>query len=102
MLTRDQILKASRPATVDVDVPSLGGTVRVRAMTAADYLLMSSLRQKGQEWALPTLARCVVDDGGNALFSESEIGVLPMDAADALMTAMLEVSGLSGSDTEKN
>jgi len=79
LLTRDQILATAEPS-VDVEVPEWGGTVRVRAISAAarDRLGAWLAEQKAAGKGLAGLrARiivlCVIGDDGQPLFTEADL-----------------------------
>lgn len=112
-LSKDDILKAEDLPTRDVEVPEWGGTVRVRGLSGAnrDLYQQSQLEIHPDGTAVTTLLNgrarlaslCIVDEDGNQLFSELEVGRLGQKSAAALErinAVVSELSALPGSDAE--
>lgn len=112
MLTREQILGAVDIGFETVDVPQWGGTVRLKGLTAAEYdkfqqglfegdgsnrkINMANARAR-------MLALAIVDDKGQAIFTESDIAALGQKASapiELLYRAALKLNG--DEDAEKN
>lgn len=112
-LSRDQILEAKDLETREVDVPEWGGTVLVRALSGTDRdAYEASLVQIRGKQQVPNLAniraklvaRAVVDEDGNRLFSDADIKALGQKSAAALsrvFTVAAEMSGLDEKDIEE-
>lgn len=104
-LSRDDILKAEDLATEECDCPEWGGTVLVKALTGSerDSYEASCMSERpaldatgkpirGQMQTVRNLAniraklvaRCVVDDDGKRLFSDTDAGALGEKSAAAL------------------
>jgi hypothetical protein len=94
MLTRDQILGASpfQPRFAEVDVPALGGTVRIRNvsegergrmevryhMATTDAAREQALREEPVRWII----QCVVNSEGLRLFTAKDVPeLMALDAA---------------------
>jgi hypothetical protein len=113
-LSRDDILKASDNDPEEVEVPEWGGTVLVRGMTgrerdAFEVSLMTPGRG-GRRVMDPAnlrakvIARCVVDDDGNRLFSDAditELGAKSAAAVDRVYAVAARLSGMSDEDQEE-
>ncbi len=105
-LTRQQILEREDIATVDVEVPEWGGTVRVKAMTGAqrDRLEASTRTAKGKPDRTHFFARmvawCCVDEDGQRIFSEPDVLELSKKSSAALMRVAVTVQKLSAIDPD--
>lgn len=79
-LSRQQILTADDRKYATIDVPEWGGTVRLRSMDAASLLdYQEKVKARPDDInALVThsLVRCVVDDVGELLFTETDVELL--------------------------
>ena len=93
LLSRDAILQADDLEYEDVEVPEWGGTVRVRALNGTDRdAYEASLRQlRGKEFVPNTVnvraklvAKAVVGEDGERLFSDQEVSALGKKSAAAL------------------
>lgn len=113
-LSRDDILKAADNEAEEVNVPEWGGTVLVRGMTGKERDAFEvSLAQPGRggrrEWntvnvRAKVIARCVVDDDGNRLFTDAdvaELGEKSGAAVDRVYEVAARLSGLSDEDQEE-
>lgn len=112
-LSKDDIFKADDRPTRDVEVPEWGGTVRVRGLSgAARDEFEESLRETRPDGTtVPNLLNsraklaslCIVDEDGNQMFNEFEVGRLSLKssaALDRVVNAASELSALPGSTAE--
>ncbi len=112
-LSKDDILKATDNDPAEVDVPEWGGTVLVRGMTgrerdAFEVSLMTPGRGGRREVnpanvRAKVVARCVVDDDGNRLFTDAdvtELGGKSAAAIDRVYAVAARLSGMSDEDQE--
>ena len=87
-LTKEQIISAEDVKTVDVSVPEWGGVARVRNLSALERERFIRDTQKKEldlsQTKIAWVARCLIDDNGNPLFSESEVELLGAKSARAL------------------
>ena len=109
-LSKEDILKAEDLAAEEVDVPEWGGSVLVRGMTGQelDAFQMAARDQRtGQR--LPgamgnirakTIARCIVDDDGNRLFTDADVAALGEKSGAAIDRVFAVASRLSGMNDE--
>lgn len=111
-LTRDDVLKASAPKPVQVDVPELGGCVFVRVLTGAerdryDAALYDarkpdgSMNLDGFRVRLVMLAAC--DENGARLFNDTDtklVGGINSLALMRVFEAAQKVNGLSSESVE--
>lgn len=83
MLTRDQILAGPRPAVVEVEVPALGGKVRVRGMTIGDRdaFEIANAGDKGKYFRARLVVASVVAEDGSPMFREADLPALASLAA---------------------
>jgi len=105
-LNREDILKAEDVQTRDVDVPEWGGVVRVRGLSGADR----DLYQASMMTRMPNgdmvpeftnltaklVARAIIDEDGEPLFNELDIGRLGQKSAAALARVNAVAAELSG------
>ena len=116
LLGRAAILAAEDRPFRDVEVPEWGGTVRIRSISGSDRdqfeAALLAARKHGADTA-PNVrasfaAYCIVDEGGNRIFSEGDIDALGDKSAAALervFAAIQELNALSEADVaelEKN
>lgn len=116
-LTKNQILTANDLETREVDVPEWGGSVTVKALSGKERdAWEASLRvTRGKQTAADTsniraklVARALIGDDGERLFSDQDIAALGDKSAlvlDRLFDVIAEMSGLSNKadeDAEKN
>ena len=112
-LCRDDILKASSLKTEDVEVPEWGGVVRVRELRGRerDEWEASLAVQRGQKMVpdvanmrAKLVARSVVDDDGEPVFSQQDVnalGELSAAALDRVFEVASRLSGLNPADLEE-
>jgi len=112
-LSRDDILKAEDRATEEVEVPEWGGTVLVRGMSGRDRdeFEASILERRGSRMVpntanvrAKTVARCVVDEDGNRVFTDTDIAALGEKsgaAIDRVFDVASRLSGLRDEDVEE-
>lgn len=118
-LSRDDILKADDSAPVEVDVPEWGGSVLVRGMTGKerDEFETAARLQQGRRGEMQPagpaalvnvraklVARCVVDDDGNRLFTAADVAALGDKngaAVDRVFQVAARLSGMGEEDVEE-
>ncbi len=105
ILTRDAILRAPDLATEAVEVPEWGGTVKVRALSAAerDAFEVSLFEGQGADrrrnfdyLRAKLVALCVADDDGHRIFSDADAEALGMKNAAALDRIFVVAQRLNG------
>ncbi len=108
-LTREQILEVKDLQFEDVEVPEWGGTLRVRGLTGIerDRFEDAILDQRGKNVKVKMtnmrarlVALSVVDEQGQALFTQTDIGVLGRKSAAALQRVFNVAQRLSGFSDE--
>lgn len=118
MLSKSDILAAADLKTETVDVPEWGGSVVVRTMTGADrgafeaaVMMIDASGKRQPDMRNMRAKLCVatvIDEAGNRLFDESDIGELQNKssaALDAVFKAAQRLNGMapeSLEDAEKN
>ena len=113
-LSKDDILKAAENTPEEVSVPEWGGTVLVRGMTGKERDAFEvSLMQPGRggrrevnavNVRAKVVARCVVDDDGNRMFTDAEaadLGDLPAAGLERLYAVAARLSGMSDGEQEE-
>jgi hypothetical protein len=101
MLTRDEILAAEDRPTESVKVSEWGGTVDVRALSAADaQQLFASGRGKGDEpdeaFMVQLVCRSIVGNSGEPLFTLDDIEKLRGKSYVALRRVFARATNLNG------
>ncbi|HCN89508.1 MAG TPA: hypothetical protein DIT28_10080 [Oxalobacteraceae bacterium] len=98
-----QILSADDLVTEVVEVSQWGCAVRVRSMTAKDRDAFSESIPVDEAGTMDTtnyrsklLARCIVDEGGNLLFTEDQVDALANKSAGAILTVFMVADRLNG------
>lgn len=111
-LTRQQLDAVNDLKTKDVEVPEWGGTVRLRELSAKDRSLIEATtigaRGQGVEIrveAFKTLkqrvvAASLIDDNGNRLYKENEVGFLAQKSGQVVERLFQIVQDLSGMTEE--
>lgn len=86
MLTRDSFLAAPSLATVEVDVPALGGTAVVRQMTVGqrDAFEIANAADKGKYFRPRLVAASVIDQSGSLMFGPADLQALAARAGPDL------------------
>jgi hypothetical protein len=104
-LNRDQILKADDLPSEEVEVPEWSGTVRVRGLSGKgrDEYWASMTVQRGKTQTLDVanataklVARCVVGEDGEPLFTQNDVHALGERSGAALNRVFEVASRLSG------
>lgn len=105
ILNRDAILSAQDIKRELVSVPEWGGDVYVRALTGAerDSFEASVVEQRGKKQIFHTqdiraklVARAVVDESGNRIFTDTDVKALTQKSASALQRLFEVAQRLSG------
>jgi hypothetical protein len=113
LLTKQQILEADDLPAEIVEVLEWGGSVKIRTMTGTERdafeasLLGSGGKKEKQKMMLDIRAKfaslVIVDDGGERLFSASdikELGKKSASALDKILTIGQKLNGLSSDDID--
>jgi hypothetical protein len=107
LLTKDQIIGADDREFVEVDVPEWGGMVRLGSMTAAERDAFEAqfvdFKGKGKakgdalkNFRARYVARCIVDEEGEPLFSAADMKALGDKSAAVISRLFDEASKLNG------
>lgn len=95
-LSRDAILQASDLPFEEVAVPAWGGTVRVRAMTGRDRDAFGESLARDEQgnvdltnYRAKLVAKCLVDDAGNRLFTDSDADIAALGGKSAAALAVV-------------
>ena len=103
MLTaRDVLANLKAVRTAEVDVPELGGVIRIRELTALEAREFSE-ESKKNTGSIKLLMMSAVDDEGHQLFVESdfeELSKIGMSAVMKVQKAALKLNGLADDDKE--
>jgi len=111
-LSRDDVLKAEDLTTEEVEVPEWGGSVLVRGLTGRErdeFEVSMAVRHGGQmvqdytNTRAKLAARCIVDEDGQRLFTDSDVAALGEKSAaamDRIFTVASRLSGLGETDME--
>jgi len=111
LLTRDNILGANDRGAVEFEVPEWGGSVLIASMTAAerDHFEATLADDKSKAQALKNfrakfIAKCLVDEDGNNIFSPADIEALGKKSATVMVRIFekcQQVCGYSQEDVEE-
>jgi hypothetical protein len=87
-LSKEQIVSATDVKTIDLDIPEWGGTVRVRNLSALEReQFIRDIQSKNLDLSktkIAWVARCLIQEDGNPIFSSTEIELLGNKSAKAL------------------
>lgn len=108
LLSKEQILSAVDIETKEVDVPEWGGAVLIKMMSGTErdefeLLLTKGGTQNIKNFRAKYLAKCLVGEDGELLFSEKEIPALGKKSVRALervYNEALTLNAFSGDDVE--
>ena len=112
MLNKKQILEANDIEIKVVNIPEWGGKVNVKALTGTERdkfeASIVSVRGKSQHVNMQNIraklcSLCIVDENGERLFSDAEIGQLGKKSAkplDRIFDIASEMSGITKKDVE--
>jgi len=103
-LTAMEILEVKDIEIVEVDVPEWGGIVRLRSLSGEEAAKFYEMFQADKTQAsLKILALSAVDEGGNCLFSNEQIGDLKKKSLRAILRLQKEALRINGmtEDAEK-
>lgn len=112
MVSKETILQFKSKPTQTVDVPEWGGVIHVRVMSGAerDAYEDETYTLNGKDVALNRrnararlLVKCISDQDGNRLFTDSDaktLGEQPADVLDKVYTVALKVNGFTKQDVE--
>lgn len=112
-LSRDQIIAADDLPREDVDVPEWGGSVTLRGLTGTqrDLFEQETVRQNGKNVSVNMenvrarlVARCLVDEKGERMFSDEDVKVLggkSGKALERLFKVAQRLSGLTQDDVQE-
>lgn len=109
LLTRDQILSAAKLRSERVAVPEWGGDVILRELTgeerdAYETEMVSTdgtvIKVDKTNLRAKLVAKCIVDEKNNRLFTDADVVALGKTSAAALSRCFEVVRRLSGMDEE--
>ena len=109
MLTKDAIIHVEDLDYEDEEVPEWGGTVRIRCMTgserdsfeAAIYKIEGgNTKVVRDNFRATLLARCLIDENGNRLFSDKEINQLGKKNSKIISRLFEKAQKINGLTTE--
>jgi hypothetical protein len=113
LLSKDQILQSTDREFRDVHVEQWGGSVRISTMTAADRDAFEAtmIPEKGKDKAgqlanfrARFVAKCLVDEEGNLVFSPKDVLELGRKSASVLsflFEQCRELNGMTDKDVEE-
>lgn len=110
LVTREQFVASKYSKHVDVDVPELGGTVRIASMTARTrselekkFLVKRNAMDDPGGFRVALLVRTIVDEAGELIFTDDDLDMLlDKDAKklEKLFEASCELNGFTDKDVE--
>jgi len=102
LLTKEAILNSTDRATKIVEVPAWGGSVTLQEMTGRQrdrfesIVLNEKVRRTIPDLKAWLVAQSIVDEQGNLMFTESEVGKLAEKSALALFDIVKHIRELNG------
>ena len=90
LLTKEQILSADDLTRGTVDVPEWGGEVLIQTVTGTDRdrfeqdVMGLGQGKRVENFRARLVAKCIVDDAGNRIFSDLDVVALGKKSASAL------------------
>ena len=110
-LTRDEILAARDLKTKDLEVPSWGGTIRVREPTVrerdrmgTEYNKANRDQAKMMELRMEMCSRVIVDERGESVFTAKDIEALGKKSPeniDLVFQTSMELGGLDQKEKDE-
>lgn len=113
-LSRESLLAPTGPRFVEVDIPELGGRVRVKSMSAAERGRFEAYFQNAQTGKNRAerlskaremlVIACVVDENGNKLFTPQDAEALSkqdVTVLERICRAAQDLSLIADSDLEE-
>lgn len=108
-LTKEQILAANDRRTIEVQVPEWGDTVRLAVMSGTERESFEREWTNSEEKLIPhyklkMLRRCLVDDNGDAMFTDADLDALGKKNAmvlDRLFTECMKLNGFQKDSVEE-
>lgn len=101
LLTKGQMLKVEGRKHKDIDVPELGGQVRVTNISAGCGITLKEIADKGgsqRDMALAMFTSCVVDEKDDPMFDEAEaLAFIAKISSETLSLIVSEITALSRS-----
>ena len=109
LLSKDAILSAQDRKTEDVEVAEWGGTVRVATMSGSardkwEAETYGDGKPKTEDFRARFVALCLVDEEGNRMFTDAEVGELSKKSAAALQRVFAvaqRLNALTADEAEK-
>lgn len=109
MLTKEAIVAAKDLPIEEVEVPEWGGSVTVKGMSLATRSAYETACFKdgkfvGGNFRAEIVARCIVDETGNRIFSDTEVELLAGKSGAALeriFPVALRLCGMGDLETTK-
>ena len=112
-ITKADIVAFNDLKSETIEVPEWGGSVTIRRMTGGERDAYEAdifeskgaqLQLKRENFRAKLIARCLVDDNGERMFSDGEIAALSKKSAaalDRLFAACQRLNGMTGAEQEK-
>ena len=109
MLTKEQIISASRLKFEEIDVPEWGGSVRISVMSAKDRdaydastfkLVGKEIKPDMTNARSKLLSRCIVDADGAPMFTIDELAEMDSVVLDRLVAVARRINGMTEDSIE--
>lgn len=107
LITREALLRP-RLKHEDLDVPELGGTVRLRELTTGEVEAIRAASKGGDvdmQQGSRLLAYAIVDGDGKRILGDEDVDVLkglPLAVTQRLLRSLNKLNGLEGAEAAKN
>lgn len=105
MISREQFLACPKPAVEEIQVPSMGGSVYVKALSAGerDAFEVEHTKSGTKDFRARLAAACVCDADGASLFTKADVpalSALPASVIDPIVQAASKLNRLSDEDVD--
>jgi hypothetical protein len=106
LLNAEQFLKIDDHAYEVVDLPKLGGSVKIRSLSGSDALTFEKMRKEsdGKELIFWLILKCCVNEDNSLMFNESHLTEIEDKSPDSILTlfnAILDLNRTSDKDIKE-
>jgi hypothetical protein len=95
IVSREALLKRAARRTSEVEVPELGGIVRLLGLSAAEVLEYHKVMKEGVDHVAWLLVRSIVDADGKRIFTDEDGPQISSAWSVRIFTAALKLNVLS-------
>lgn len=105
LLNRKQFIDADDIKYCEVELPELGGSVRIRSMSGKDEIEFEDVKKNKEatEWIFWAIARYCVDENNQQMFTEDDVEAIKEKSSSSikkLFDAILDLNTINDSKVE--